>query len=62
MRRDHLNAFLSQFLVQLVAVVRTITNQNLRLCHDRVEVKTQLDKKLEVPDFRNSAVGSNDVT
>ena len=45
MRRDHLNAFLAQFLVQLVAVVGTITNQILRFGLDHVEKLIQLGAK-----------------
>ena len=42
MRLDYLNTHLTRFLVQLVAVVRAISNQEIVLCLDRAEVETQL--------------------
>ncbi len=39
---DHLNTFLAQFFIQLVAVVDAIAHQVLGLCPDYVEVETKL--------------------
>jgi hypothetical protein len=39
MRRDHLDAILSQFLIKWVAVIGTIANQILWLGCDHVEVE-----------------------
>ena len=39
---DHLNTVLAQFVIQLVAVIRAITNRVLGLCLDHVEVEAQL--------------------
>src|SRR5215468_653746 len=42
MRRDHLNAVLSQLRIQRIAVIGAIADQVFRLGFDHVEVETQL--------------------
>src|SRR5260370_34194337 len=42
MRRDHLDAFLAQLLIEWIAVVGAIADQILRLGLDHVEVEAQL--------------------
>jgi hypothetical protein len=39
MRRDHLNAVVSQLLIQRIPVIGAIADQILRLGFDHVEVK-----------------------
>ena len=41
MRRDHLNAVVSQLLIQRIAVVGAIADQILRLGFDHVEVEAE---------------------
>jgi hypothetical protein len=47
MRRDHLDAVLSQLRIQRIAVIGAVTDQILRRGFDHVEVEAQLHQ----PDF-----------
>ena len=52
MRRDHLNAVVSQLLIQRIAVVGAIADQILRLGFDHVEVEAAAEDMLASAQWR----------